>query len=96
MGATTLDVVDATTFPAPNFLLQLGQETVTVTVTAVDIVNNQLTVSATTAAHGAGAFAFVVRPEVEVQSDNTLLLDGNGVLDFGISRPGTAVENQFE
>jgi hypothetical protein len=94
MGATTLDVVDATTFPAPNFLLQLGQETVTVT--AVDIVNNQLTVSATTAAHGAGAFAFVVRPEVEVQSNNTLLLDGNGVLDFGISRPGTAVEKQFE
>ena len=89
-GATTLNVTDATAFPAPNFQLQLGTETVTVT--AVDISTNQLTVSATAGAHPAGELATVVRPEVEFQNGDNLLLDGNGVLDFGITRPGAAVE----
>ena len=89
-GATTLNVTDATAFPAPNFQLQLGTETVTVT--AVDISTNQLTVSATAGAHPAGELATVVRPEVEFQNGANLLLDGNGVLDFGITRLGAAVE----
>jgi len=90
MGAVILNVVDATAFPASNFSLQIGTETVTVS--AVNIANNQLTVSATTQAHSAGDFAQVVRPEIEVQNGNDLLLDGNGQVDFGITRPGMEVE----
>jgi Ca2+-binding RTX toxin-like protein len=89
-GVTTLDVVDASVFPAPGFDMRVGQETVTVT--GVNIATNQLTLNAvTTAAHSAGEFVQVERPEIQVQVGNTLLMDGNGELDFGITRPGMAV-----
>tara|TARA_R110002072_G_scaffold243821_2_gene403150 strand:- start:147970 stop:171135 length:23166 start_codon:yes stop_codon:yes gene_type:complete len=91
MGAMTLDVVDATVFPAPNFQLRVGAETVTVS--AVNVLTNQLTLTAgLAAAHSAGEFTQVVRPEIEVQVGKALILDGNGELDFGITRVGSAIE----
>ncbi len=91
MGSMTLDVVDATVFPAPNFTLQIGSETVTVN--GVNVATNQLTLTAaTTVAHFAGEFAQVARPEIEVQNGSELILDGNGEVDFGITRPGKSIE----
>ena len=85
--ATTLPVANAAAFPNDVDIIVDGER---MTVTAVNIPDNQLVVSrAEPVAHATGGFVFVLRPEVEVRSADVLIRDASHLLDFGTTQPGT-------